>query len=301
MKKILVILMGLVVTAVFTVYILELTPYSNTVAPDYEEDAKGEAENVEIVLNKAVQMQSDVSPQIIEAVPAETPSSTLDTDEIDWTLVWSDEFDDDALNMEYWSKVTRKNNFNGELQYYTADNADIENGYLVLKADKQELDGKQYTSAMLQTRDKLTVSHGRIEARIRLPVGKGVFPAFWMLPYSGKTEIDILEMIGSEPNIIYGVNHYNLDTLPAKTYGQIVIGSPKQFHVYAVEWDKQSISWYVDDFRYHTTTIGVPDEEMYLILTLAVGGVWPGEPDITTVFPALMEVDYVRVYAAPSP
>ncbi len=301
MKRIFVILIGLIVTAVFAVYILELTPNSSAVAPDYEEDATGETENVQTVLNKTVQRQREAVPQAMESLVDATTSSLANADKPDWKLVWSDEFDAEGLNMEYWSEVTRKNNYNNELQYYTADNSYIENGHLVLKADKEERDGKKYTSAMVQTKDKLTVAHGRIEACVRLPVGKGIFPAFWMLPYSGKTEIDILEMIGSEPNIIYGVNHYNLDTIPAKTYGQIVIDSPMKFHVYAVEWDKQCLKWYVDDKCYHTTTIGIPDEEMYLIFSLAVGGVWPGEPDINTVFPAVMEVDYVRVYAAASP
>ncbi len=241
---------------------------------------------------------SETAPSIQQTTLAENVpvSSASPESPGKWTLVWSDEFDKPTLNIEYWTEVERKNNYNGELQYYTPANSYVKDGILYLEARDEEKDGKRYTSGMVETANKLDFQFGRFEARMSLPVGKGMFPAFWLLAYEDSYEIDVLEMIGSEPHLVYGVNHFLKYDRLYKNVGQTTVEDPEAFHVYAVEWDKDSLKWYVDDELYYTTRRGVPKQEMYLILTLAVGGVWPGHPDKKTVFPSCLAVDYVRYY-----
>ncbi len=233
-----------------------------------------------------------------------------------WTLTWQDEFDGPQINTDFWTHETGGNGWgNAELQYYTnfPTNAFIEEGMLVIQALNENHRGKLYTSARLITRDKVEVMYGRVEARMRLPYGQGIWPAFWMLganisdtgwPHNG--EIDIMEMIGSEPNVVHGTVHG-----PGYA-GADGIGRPyalpstarfaDDFHVFAIEWEPEEIRWYVDDVLYHTlTTADVPgdwvyDHPFFLLLNLAVGGRWPGYPDDTTEFPQRLVVDYVRVY-----
>ena len=116
-----------------------------------------------------------------------------------------------------------------------------------------------------------------------------------MISGSGYHELDILEMVGNEPGTIYGVCHY-MEYRMWKAYGYTTITDPEAFHVYAIEWDRDEVRWYVDNVQYFSTRNNVPNEPMYLIFTLAVGGVWPGDPDATTQFPLMMKVDYVRIY-----
>lgn len=247
-------------------------------------------------------MMTSTPPQTIAAAKAQTSASSPSISPEDscpdgWTLVWSDEFDAPFLNMEYWSEMDRRDNFNGELQYYTAGNSYIEDGCLVLTAREEEKDGKQYTSGMVQTCGKLEVRCGRIEARISLPVAQGIFPAFWMTTDSGKHELDILEMVGCEPGNIYGVCHYMRGSRLTKQYGMLHIEDAAAFHTYALEWDEDEVRWYVDDTVFFSTHTGIPDEDLYILFNLAVGGEWPGSPDSTSVFPLSMRVDYVRLYS----
>ena len=198
----------------------------------------------------------------------ETPQPTQTPVIVDgWELVWVDEFDAPSVDLEVWTEVDRRDNYNRELQYYTPVNSYIEDGCLYLTARDEEKDGKDYTSAMVETRDKLSFCYGRIEARIKLPVGKGLFPAFWLL--SDNFEIDVMEMIGSEPEIIYGVNHYRRGSTMRKTYGTMISETPEEFHVYALEWNEDELLWYIDGELFYQTDEGVPDEEMYIIFTMA--------------------------------
>ena len=214
-----------------------------------------------------------------------------------WILEWSDEFDAPYLSMEYWTEIDRRDNYNEELQYYTPLNSCIEDGCLVLTARREELDGKNYTSGMVETSGKLEMLYGRIEARVSVPVSQGFFPAFWMTNDSGTHELDILEMVGCEPGNIYGVCHYIQNGRRLKKFDMLHIDDPEAFHVYALEWDKDEVRWYVDEEEFFSTKKGVPDEALYVLFTLAVGGEWPGSPDSTTIFPASMRVDYVRLYS----
>ena len=248
-----------------------------------------------------------------------------------WKLVWSDEFNGpngSAVDRSKWAFDIGGDGWgNQELEFYTdrIDNAYLQDGNLVIKTIAEKHPGpdgvtRNYTSARLKTFGKFSQTYGRFEARIRIPYGQGVWPAFWMLgddiekvgwPACG--EIDIMENIGKEPSIIHGSIHG-----PGYT-GGTGIEAPytlpgKQrfaddFHVFAVEWDPDSVSFLVDQDRYvrrtradlHSDWKWVFDKPYFLILNLAIGGDWPGSPDSTTVFPQTMLVDYVRVYERSSP
>lgn len=233
-----------------------------------------------------------------------------------YKLVWSDEFEGTTLDIANWTRETGGHGWgNAELQYYTDRevNAFVSNGYLTIKAMAESYGGRNYTSARLKTQTKRFFKYGKIEARIKLPYGQGIWPAFWMLGESITSvgwpacgEIDIMEMIGGGPgrdNRVYGTAHwdnnghqsYGLNyTLPSGNFSDA-------FHTFAITWDANKIEWYVDDLKYCTLSI-TPEylselrENSFIILNIAVGGNWPGNPDGTTVFPQTMLVDYVRVY-----
>lgn len=238
--------------------------------------------------------------------------------------MWSDEFDGaagslpDATN---WVMETGGNGWgNNELEYYTdrAENAALDgNGSLVITARAEAYMGRDYTSARLKTQGKFDHTYGRFEARIRIPFGQGIWPAFWMLgndigtagwPTCG--EIDIMENVGKEPTLVHGTIHgpgYSGGNGIGASYS---LPNDAPFadasHVYAVEWEAAAIRWYVDDALYETRTPAdlpsgttwVFDHPFFMLLNVAVGGQWPGNPDSTTTFPQQMIVDYVRVYDA---
>lgn len=238
-----------------------------------------------------------------------------------WRLVWSDEFnspDGSAADATKWNYETGGGGWgNQELEYYIAgtNNAGVVGGHLVIEARREKHDQRDYTSARLLTRGKAAWTFGRFEARIQIPRGQGIWPAFWMLstnissvgwPACG--EIDIMENIGKEPDTVHGTLHgpgYSGDagiggpvTLPE---GQTVADD---YHVFAVECEPAQVTWFLDGRPYFTVTPAslppgtkwVFDAPKYLLLNLAVGGAWPGNPDATTTFPQQMKVDYVRVY-----
>lgn len=240
-----------------------------------------------------------------------------------WRLVWSDEFEGpagSAVDATKWKFDLGNNNGwgNAELEDYTdrTQNAALDgNGYLVVSARKEALGGQMYTSARLLTQGKATWTYGRFEARIQIPKGQGIWPAFWMLgdnigtagwPACG--EVDIMENIGREPTLIHGTMHGpgysggNGIGGPASLPGNAAYAA--DFHVYTVEWEMNSIRWSVDGAQYFATTpASIPagttwvyDHPFFIIMNVAVGGGWPGNPDGTTVFPQTMVVDYVRVY-----
>jgi beta-glucanase (GH16 family) len=241
-----------------------------------------------------------------------------------WALSWSDEFNGpsgSAPDPAKWVYDIGGNGWgNKELEYYTDSRKNSYadgGGNLVIKAIKEEFKGSQYTTARLKTQGKFSQAHGKFEARMKLPFGQGIWPAFWMLgddittvgwPACG--EIDIMEHIGKEPSTIHGTAHG-----PGYSGGEAIgkaieIPDGKKasdaFHVFTIEWEPQQIRWYMDGKLYHTLTPSnlpagkkwVFDHPHFLILNLAVGGQWPGYPDQTTTFPQTMLVDYVRVYRA---
>jgi beta-glucanase (GH16 family) len=249
--------------------------------------------------------------------------------------IWSDEFDGPAgraPDPAFWTPEIGDGTANGipgwgnaERQSYTGDPENVATdgeGNLVITAREAAESGLdcyygpcEYTSARLITAGKVEVAYGRVEARLRLPAGQGLWPAFWMLgndidtvgwPLSG--EIDIVENIGREPNLVHG-------TLHGPGYsGAEGIGAPfaladgerfaDDFHLFAIEWEPEEVRWYVDGQHYHTLTPAdlppgatwVYDHPFFLLLNVAVGGSWPGYPNDTTSFPQSMTIDYVRVY-----
>jgi beta-glucanase (GH16 family) len=243
-----------------------------------------------------------------------------------WALVWSDEFngpDGSMPDLGKWTIVKGGSGFgNRELEYYTdrPANLHVEKGNLVITARKEDYTGpdgvkKEYTSARLETAGHFQEQYGRIEARIKLPKGQGIWSAFWMLgsnfdsiqwPDCG--EIDIMENIGSEPAKIHGSLHGHGYSGGSPLSGVFALPDQAQFsdefHVYAIEWGPQIIRFYVDNILYETQTgNSVPpnthwafDHPFYILMNVAVGGYWPGNPDGTTSFPTSMLVDYVRVY-----
>lgn len=245
-----------------------------------------------------------------------------------WQLVWNDEFsqaDGTSPDSSKWGYNLGGGGWgNGELETYTniTNNARIEGGHLVIEA-RQQIVGSttNYTSARMVTSGKWSWTYGRIEARIKLPKGQGIWPAFWMLgtsinagvnwPYCG--EIDIMENIGKtgEQAKVYGTIHgpqpggdYNNGAGVGGGYTLPVGVFADDYHVFAVEWTTNLFKWYVDTNLYFTATPAslpgggtwVFTNAQFILLNLAVGGAWPGYPDGTTVFPQQMLVDYVRVY-----
>ena len=244
-----------------------------------------------------------------------------------YTLVWGDEFNGKDGSLPDASKWTYDIGGSGwgnhEFEYYTnrAENARIEDGKLVITA-RQEMytgpDGAKfnYTSARLKTEGLFSQAYGRFEARIKLPAGPGIWPAFWMLgdnigsagwPKCG--EIDIMENIGKEPGINHGSLHAPSSTSPTSDQTATITLPAGQklsddFHVYAVEWEPGTVRFFLDSNLYAKFDATqwpaggtwVFDHRFFLILNVAVGGDWPGSPDSATVFPQTMLVDYVRVY-----
>lgn len=258
-------------------------------------------------------------------LPTQTPIPTPTPDPTSWVLVWADEFDQpdgSAPDPSKWNYQKGGSGWgNAEAQHYTdsLENAYIENGMLVIKANKEYMMGREYTSARLNTQYKAGWTYGRIEIRAKLPNTQGIWPAFWMLPqtihygtWPAGGEIDIMEMIGKNPGQVLGTLHYGTPhTYTSGTYdlpeGQTFADD---FHTFAVEWEEKEFRWYVDDTLFYTKNdwftsykeapYPAPfDQEFHLLINMAVGGRWPGYPDETSVFPQYLTVDYVRVYQHP--
>ncbi|MEV6305365.1 discoidin domain-containing protein [Actinoplanes sp. NPDC051861] len=234
-------------------------------------------------------------------------------------LVFSDEFNGASGSKPDGSKWTMDPGVpqNGEIQYYTpnSENASMNGaGQLVIEARRQDYQGRQYTSHRMNTSNKFSVQYGRIEARVKVPKGNGLWPAFWLMgddfltgrpwPYNG--EIDIMEVLGRNTSEAYSTLHapaYN----GGGGYGQkyATVDLSQDFHVWAAEWDSKGIRFFLDGrlvFDANKETVEntrgpwIFDHKFYLILNLAVGGDFPGPIDATTPFPSRMLVDYVRVY-----
>ena len=242
-----------------------------------------------------------------------------------WVLTWSDEFNGPngaAPDPGKWTPQTGGNGWgNRELEYYTArrQNVHQENGNLVIEAMREPFTGsdgvhRDYTSARIITQGHFAQKSGRFEARIKLPSGRGIWPAFWLLGDNIKTvswpgcgEIDIMENIGSEPATNHGSMHgpgYSDDQSLTGAYDLPSGRFSDGFHVFSLEWEPSAVRFYVDGHLYETRTPrdlpGKPwvfDHPFFILLNVAVGGSWPGSPDASTVFPQRMLVDYVRVYS----
>lgn len=224
-----------------------------------------------------------------------------------YNLVWSDEFEESPLDTSKWNyNIGGEPNWgNNELQYYTdrKENVFIANGNLHIKAFHESYNGKEYTSGRLTTRKKFDFKYGYVEARIALPIGKGIWPAFWMLAANDKAdEIDIIEAVNTE-NIVYSTCHWYPNGEYTHESGATNTFDITQYHIYTMLWDENVIQFAVDDKVHLTLNIKDSAQQtfafhgnFYFLLNVAVGGNWPGSNIDNEQFPNEMLVDYIRVY-----
>ncbi len=237
-----------------------------------------------------------------------------------YTLVWSDEFNGELIDTDIWN-FWEGTAYNNELQYYTlrSKNAYVKDGKLYLEAHREEYKGQEYTSARISTDStRIGWEKGRFEARIKMPLGRGFWPAFWLMPirqigWPKGGEIDIMEYRGNEPTTTSGAIHFwkaGCEGNPVECrkffveeYTTADQNLNEDFHIYALEWTDKELVWYFDDHEFQRIRFDEIEAEFnpftgpfYIILNLAVGGDFLPNPDETTEFPQALVVDYVRVY-----
>ena len=233
-----------------------------------------------------------------------------------WQLVWADEFDGTSLDLDKWSHFLGPNPANNELQYYTdlSTNLQVSGGTLRIIAREESYMGYNYTSARIRSRNLFDFRYGKVEVRLKVPPGQGLWPACWMMPteqwygiWPASGEMDIMENLGQQTDVAYGTAHWQAaDGTHQYNTGSANSGTPDladTFHLFTFEWSPDTLTWLLDGVQFHQITAADvapaqwPFHRLFhLILNLAVGGDWPGPPDATTPFPATFEVDYVRVY-----
>lgn len=243
----------------------------------------------------------------------------------EWQLVWEDEFNGTELDTSRWSYMIGDGSQygipgwgNNELQYYREQNVTVSEGMLHITAKQESFGGKGYTSGRIRSIHKGDWTYGRFEFRAKLPRGQGFWPAIWMLPtdevyggWAASGEIDIMENVGYEPSTVHGTLHFG-SSWPNNQYKGApyeTTGWPfwREFYDFALEWEEGEIRWYVNNTLFQTLGEGdweskgyefpAPfNQRFHLLLNVAVGGNWPGNPDGTTEFPQEMTVDYVKVY-----
>ena len=252
-----------------------------------------------------------------EPTPVPDPTGTISPPPVagEWNMVFNDEFDGATLDpvwhpAQYWD-VNYTVVGGGELQVYDRSAVTVSGGMLHLTARREEKYGMDYVSGLVQTGGNDTTSdepkfnflYGYMEVRAKIPTGQGIWPAVWMMPASyndGNGELDVLEVIGSEPGVanfsLHRDGRHNTDTWTGPDFGA-------GFHTFGVDWRPDHVSWYVDGVERGRMTDPalICPEAMYPILNVAVGGDWPGAPDDTTPFPATMDVDYIRVWQQVQP
>ena len=262
--------------------------------------------------------QNPPGPTIVETAPVtpEPLNAVIKSYDSYRTLVWNDEFDGAALNPQKWAPEIRDVWYNNELQATTnsRNNLGVTNGNLVITAQREAYNGRAYTSARINTKRLRDFTFGRIDVRAKLPKGKGIWPAIWMLgsndseaswPACG--EIDIMELRGSTPQVNISTLHFgnSIATKPQPFSTTYTLPSGRDFsqdfHTFSLIRAQDKIEWYVDSVKYFTATQAqispYPfNNPFYLILNVAVGGDFDGNPDGTTTFPQQMQVDYVRYY-----
>ncbi len=228
-----------------------------------------------------------------------------------FNLVWADEFNASGINAQNWGYDLGGGGWgNNELQVYTSlsENAFVQDGKLHIVATKQN---NSYRSARLLSKDKKTFVYGRIDFRAKMPIGKGIWPALWMLGNNFGTvgwprcgEIDIMEYLGHEPKKIYGTIHYNFGGLRSAGSSYLLTSADNfnsKYHIFTLLWSEYGMTWYVDYQPYFSvkdTDISFEAFKLpqFFIMNVAVGGIWPGNPDANTQFPQTMMVDYVRLF-----
>jgi beta-glucanase (GH16 family) len=226
-----------------------------------------------------------------------------------WGLTWADEFQGTTVDAANWIVNDGAANVNNELEYYTPTEVYLENGALVLRSQKQSMGGRQYTSGEVRTGTKHTVTTGSaIEWRTQIPSGKGIWPANWLVSSScdglggcggaWPPEIDVLEVRGSAPTVNVMTHWWDVWPNQKSQTSTWTAGASlaADFHVYRLEWYRDSIIWLVDGVQRAKHTQNITTGSLELVMNTAVGGDFDGNPDATTVFPQYHRIDYVRVY-----
>lgn len=229
-------------------------------------------------------------------------------------LIWSNEFGENQVLEDDWTFEIGNGNSgwgNNELQYYRRENTSTKDGFLVIEAKEENFAGRNYTSSRMITRDNFNFTFGRVDIRAALPEGQGIWPALWMLgsnftsvgwPDCG--EIDIMELLGHEPNKVHGTIHWSNNNQHAEFTGSTTLSSGNfvdRFHVFSIIWEEDELTWLVNNEPFHSANLTGADKaafkkDFFLIFNIAVGGNWPGSPDNSTTFPQRMFVDYIRVF-----
>ena len=288
---------------------------SNAVANQDENSGNGNSQPIGPRSEKKSELERE------EGTLGETREHPSEDDE--WELVFSEEFDGKYLDFRKWNTNyyygARTNTFNNEEQYYTDDAFEFNNGILSIVGEKAsepiQAEGDtewlltqlgkdtsfDYTSGMLSGHDKVAFTSGYMEISAKVPSGQGLWPAFWMLPSSGEwpSEIDIMEILGDQTDVAYQTLHYQ-DATEDDGHGAVGgyvsgIDFSEGFHTFAAEWNSDTITWFIDDKEVFTVENNVPNEPMYLLANLAIGGDWPGSPD-ESFERATFDIDYIRVY-----
>ncbi len=232
----------------------------------------------------------------------------LEPDQSAWTLTWAEEFLGNALDMDTWNFDLGDHGWgNNEWQNYTSSPLNLQISAGSLKIITRHLGEENYSSARITTKDKFEFQYGKVEARIKVPIGQGIWPAFWMLganidavswPQCG--EIDIMEHVNNEP-LTHAAKHWNLNGhIYATTNAPVQVN---EFHKYGIIWNEEGVTYFINDipffylpFSENDNTADIFQRPFYFLLNVAIGGNWPGYPDGTATFPATMEVQYIRVY-----
>jgi beta-glucanase (GH16 family) len=214
-----------------------------------------------------------------------------------WSTTFFDDFNGDWLDNSKWRSDYPAGD--RERQHYTADSFEVQDGLLKIKADRRQVDDREYSSGIITTQSLFDQQYGRFEIRAKMPSGKGMWPAYWLLPTSKNYpfELDVLEVLGHETDTVHMSHHWRAadGSTQDKTRSFSGPDFSEGFHTFSLEWSADALIWRVDGIERARATHGIPHEPMFLLVNLAVGGAWPGDPDAITRFPGYYEVDYVRV------
>ncbi len=222
-----------------------------------------------------------------------------------YTLVFSDEFNNTWVDTSKWNITNIASTVNNELEYYAPDEVWESGGVLVLHSQRRNYGGRSYTSGRVDTQNHFTLQYGEVIWHAMAPKGKGIWPALWLVQYqcppatpcnTWPPEIDVMELKGSNPYTNYMTNWWGL--YPNQQYNTQTYSGPdfSQWHEYHLVWDPSQIEWFVDGTLVKRVTSNIPNQPMQIIMNVAVGGVFDGNPDGSTVFPTYMFIDWIHVY-----
>jgi len=216
-----------------------------------------------------------------------------------YRLVFDDEFNGDRVDSGTWAKLTpwKTRNTTGERQYYDPANTFVRNGNLVIKSERRAVRGREYASGIITSLNHPQFKYGYYEIRSKAPKGQGIWPAFW-LTNDDTSEIDVFEMLGSDPRVLHSTLHHTVDGKDHQHKTETTVSDlSADFHIFAVDWQPDNVIWYMDGVEvWRFAEDNVPSDKMWMVVNTAIGGPWSGRPDSTTQFPQEFLVDYIRVY-----